>query len=78
MDKFVYTIYDKIAQETGPLMIFNNDDHAIRVYPQAFKNQENPRYSDFMLCCLGTIDIRTMRIFPLDVPKDITPEMGGQ
>lgn len=77
MTKFVYTIYDKIAGESGPLFVSNNDEQAMRSYPLAFRSTPDARYSDFMLCCIGTIDIYTMKIDPFDIPKDITPVMEG-
>lgn len=75
--KGLYTIYDKIACEMGPVMVYNNDDQARRVYPQAFKG-EKKKMSDFMLCRIGWIDTETMLI-TLDATgvEDVTPFVGG-
>lgn len=73
--KYVYTIFDRVANETGPLIMYNNDEQAMRSYPQAFKGMEHVRVSDFMLCCIGIVDTNTMRIEGYDIPKDITPKM---
>ena len=73
MVKSIYTIFDKVAREMGPMMIYNNDDQARRVWPQAFENSKN-RKEDFMLVRLGTVDVNTMVIIPeVDLPEDITP-----
>lgn len=73
--KKMYTIYDKVAMEAGPIMVFNNDEQAIRAYPLAFKNQEHAKYYDFMLCHIGEIDLELMTVSRVDIPKDITPIM---
>ena len=71
--KSIYTIFDKVAKEMGPMMIFNNDEQARRVWPTAFENSKN-RKEDFMLVRLGTVDINTMVIVPESIlPEDITP-----
>lgn len=73
MVKNIYTIFDKVAQEMGPMMILNNDDQARRVWPTAFENSKN-RKEDFILVRLGTVDVNTMVIVPeSDLPEDITP-----
>jgi len=74
MERKIYTIYDRIAGEMGPIMIYNNDDQAIRAYPQAFENARVKR-QDFQLVRLGTINVNTMVIVPEYLPEDITPEV---
>lgn len=73
MLKSLYTIYDKVAGEMGPIMIFNNDDQARRVYPTAFENSKNKK-SDFMLVRIGSVDINTMAVGSEELPEDITPQ----
>jgi len=74
--KKMYTIYDKVAMEAGPIMVFNNDEQAMRAYPLAFKNQDNASYTDFMLCHIGEIDMELMTVSRVEVPRDITPTMS--
>ena len=71
--KNVYTIFDKIGNEMGNLMIYNNDEQAKRAWFKAFENAQN-RKEDFIFVRLGTIDINTMVMVPEDIPVDITPE----
>ena len=73
MVKSMYTIFDKVAKEMGPIMVFNNDNQAMRVWPTAFENSKN-RKEDFILVRLGNIDVNTMIITQeLESPEDITP-----
>ena len=62
MQKNMYTIYDKIAKETGPIVTYNNDHAALRALPGAFKGHEES-INEFDLYCVGSIDINTMEVF---------------
>jgi len=73
MTRNLYTIFDRIAGEMGPIMIFNNDEQARRVYPGAFENSKNKK-SDFMLVRIGNVDVNTMSVSGEEIPEDITPE----
>ena len=69
--KNLYTIFDKVACECGPVMIFNNDEQAARAYPLAFKGKEASS-KDFMMCRIGSINPETM-VITSDLVEDITP-----
>lgn len=49
----LYTIYDTIAKDFGPVFESPNDGVAVRNFNQALK--DNPYKSDYKLYCTGTI-----------------------
>lgn len=58
----IYTVYDKVAEEAGPLFQAVNDGIALRNYrnmqiPESLKN-------DYSLYRIGTYDTVTMEIVP--------------
>ena len=72
MLKRLYTIYDKVAMEAGPIMQFNTDEAAQRAYPKAFNGDSAPM-SDFMICYIGDFDTELMNVNGIDLAQDITP-----
>lgn len=50
----VYTIYDKQAEEYGPIFEAKNDNVAIRKCKIEFKDL--PTIDDFSLYCIGVVD----------------------
>ncbi len=79
--KGIYTIYDRVADEIGPLMIYNTDEQAQRVFPQAFKDQPGVKMKEFSLLKIGTI--KTNLVDAIDnvlidakVMEDITPYLA--
>ena len=76
--KGIYTIYDTIADEIGPLMIFNTDEQAQRSFPSAFKNNPDINIWDFKLLYLGTIETNLamfsdIPLIEAEIPIDKTP-----
>ena len=61
----LYTIFDSLAQKSGPLMEAENDKVAIRQFQHMFKNVDHK--GDFTLHCVGRYDHDTMRLFVHDV-----------
>lgn len=61
----IYTIYDVVAMESGPLFEAKNDAVALRQYQTIVqKNGIDPR--DFQLRHVGTLDSERSRIFAED------------
>lgn len=58
MKQYVYSIYDSVAEQYGPVFNCNNDGVAIRNYKQAL---DSVKYSqdDWILYCLGTFEDET-------------------
>lgn len=62
----LYTIYDRVAEEMGPIMMAPNDGVAMRGYRAALQ-QVCPSDSDaYWLYYIGDVDIETMVITPVD------------
>ena len=63
--KKIYSIYDTIAEEFGSVMIFNNDNQAIRYYDMMCdksatdfeKSGMRFNKSELVLYCLGDLDV---------------------
>nr|QJB19873.1 MAG: nonstructural protein [Microvirus sp.] len=77
--KGIYTIYDTVADEIGPIMIYNTDQQAQRAFPSAFKNNPDISMKDFKLLHLGYIETNIKTLFDEQtsitaiIPEDKTP-----
>lgn len=60
----LYTIYDKVAKEAGPIFEAKNDGVALRQITDMVKNQAI-KISEYHLVKLGTFDKETVEIKPL-------------
>lgn len=70
MKTFIYTIYDKVAQESGPLFTAKNDDVALRNYHQLMASQRlNP--FDYKLLNLGIYESDPVSIRSVLVPVEV-------
>lgn len=65
----IYSIYDKVAQEFGPVFEAKNDDVAERNHINAISNVVYK--DDFELYCVGSIDHETGLIRAKDSPEKI-------
>lgn len=59
----LYSLYDRIGQEYGPLFADRNDAAAIRVTRNSLEKSPFPQ--DFSLRCVGAVDTTTGEITPL-------------
>lgn len=74
MLKNLYCIYDKVAQESGPIFEAKNDGVAERMYFDLVHNQQkNPVFdqNDYQLLCLGSFDSESSKIVPLSESRHI-------
>lgn len=52
----IYTIYDLVAKEAGPLFLAKNDDVAARNYQNMLKANPGVYVDDYELRCIGTFN----------------------
>lgn len=60
----MYTVFDRISQEAGPIQLCKNDAVASRMFV-GMMQKDTINSSDYLLHCVGTFDTETM-----DVVKD--------
>lgn len=65
----VYSIYDMVAQECGPLFEAINDGVAVRHMVQAMRNVENP--AEYQLIHVGEVTRETGQVILLPVPNRV-------
>ena len=58
----IYTIYDKVACEAGPIFQAKNDTVALRCFMSLMKETPSVNPSDYDVYCLGDFDTE-FRIF---------------
>lgn len=61
----VYSVYDRVALECGPLFLAVNDGVAVRNYKTL--SMDHPE--EYALVCLATFNKRTMIIIPETTPR---------
>lgn len=69
----VYTIYDCLQEESGPVFEQVNNAVAWRAYTQ-FLRREQQSPAEFKLLRIGVIDHSTIKATILDTPEEITRE----
>lgn len=81
-DLKMYVVYDKLAEDTGPIFYAKNDDHAIRMMAHLMVENRNDGtlpgdiqddifMQSYRLTYIGTIDSRTCKLSPADPCRDI-------
>lgn len=70
MDVNIYSVYDKLAEEAGPLFEQKNDATAMRAYKRLFSDEKASRL-EYKLLFLGTFNKKTCKINFLDIPKEV-------
>lgn len=68
----LFTIYDRLAEQSGPVFEARNVAVAQRKYTQFFKERPDDNPEEYALLCLGRIDHDANFIEPLEVPEDVT------
>ena len=53
IEKSMYTVFDNVAQESGPIFFANNDEHALRLFGQMIAKTPDVMSDDFSLYKLG-------------------------
>ena len=62
----IYTIYDKVACEAGPIFQAKNDGVALRCFMSLIKDTPNIVPSDYDVYCLGEFDTDSRSFVPGD------------
>ncbi len=62
----IYTIYDKVACEAGPIFQAKNDGVALRCFMTLMKDTPNVVPSDYDVYCLGEFDTDSRSFVPED------------
>ena len=62
----IYTIYDKVACESGPIFQAKNDGVALRCFMSLMKETPNVVPSDYDVYCLGEFDTDNRSFVPVD------------
>ncbi len=67
----VYTIYDVVAKECGPIYQAKNHDVAIRAFKSLISDTPNVSVLDYDLYCLGEFDTEKCTFVALELPSKI-------
>jgi len=76
MKRGLYTIYDKVMEEAGPLFYANNHAHAMRNFMAMIQDTKIDKVMDYNLVYIASVDTQTMIIEPA-VPFVISDEEGN-
>lgn len=71
---YLYTIYDRKAQTSGPIFAVANDAVGQRSYSNLLAQVPRDQLVDYQLLRLGVWDPEAVAIKLEDVPVDVTPE----
>jgi hypothetical protein len=63
----LYTFYDRVAQQCGPVFHARNEADAIRTFMKSF--EEKPERNDFELLHIGAYDHDSGKIIAEDIPE---------
>jgi hypothetical protein len=58
----LYTVRDRVAEESGPIFQAKNDGIAYRAYSELLQSATNSKPDDYMLLHLGSYDNETTTI----------------
>ena len=67
----IYTIYDTVAKECGPIYQAKNHDVAVRAFRSLISDTSNVNPLEYDLYCLGEFDTGKCSFVPLEVPSTI-------
>ena len=62
----IYTIYDKVACEAGPIYQAKNDGVALRCFMSLIKDTPSVNPTDYDVYCLGVFDTESRTFNPED------------
>ncbi len=60
----IYTIYDVVAKEAGPIFQGKNDEVAVRVFNSLLNDTPNIKPTDYEIYCLGEFDTEARTFVP--------------
>jgi len=65
----MYVVFDKVAEESGPIFEAKNHGVAVRNFIQVTSKAVAP--NEYSLLCLGIYDHDINKMYPLDPPDEI-------
>lgn len=68
----LYVIYDRVAQESGPVFEAKNDGIAVRQMRNVLSENPASKPLEYQLLNVGTIDHETNVITPIGTPLDVS------
>ncbi len=74
----LYTIYDVLAEESGPVFQAVNDEVAYRQFQTQLQTIPNIREDDFKLICVGEYDnvlCETQQVVPVTIDQDLIDQI---
>lgn len=74
MRRGLYTVYDKVMEEAGPLFYANNNAHARRNFLKMIQEIKVDKVLDYDLMYLGSVNTKTLEIDPCVPAINITEE----
>lgn len=74
--KLLYVIYDRTAEEAGPLFEAPNDGVALRNYRNVMDKVPGYQRADYRLYKLGSLDEHTMAMTVVVAPEEIIFDQG--
>lgn len=66
---FLYSIFDKVAQEGGPVFESKNDLTAARAFRMSVPPNSNP--NEFSLLCIGTVSHDPVKLTAFETPREV-------
>lgn len=67
---YLYTILDRVANDTAPVFESKNDSTALRSVAQMFENPDVPENpSDYDVLCVGIVEHEPFKLTVLDQPR---------
>lgn len=70
MKTYLYTVYDRVAEEGGPVFQSKNEGTAIRAYKQLLQGSPAPAH-EYSLVCLGEYENDPAKIVAYDTPYTV-------
>lgn len=72
----LYTIRDKVAEESGPIFQAKNDAIASRQFQQVISKSESPR--DYVLIRIGEFETERTLLTALQVPEEVELSVNSE
>ncbi len=69
MKNIMYVVFDRVAEEAGPIFTAKNDEVAQRQFGNMLSSEKVTTFQDFVLFKIGIYDSETMEVEPLPKSK---------
>lgn len=72
MQSHVYTVFDRVADEAGPVFVAKNDGIALRSCAHMLREVGAENQGDYILLRIGTYESSPVRLTGFDIPVQVT------